>query len=494
MADILYICRTCIPGERMKIKYALLVAVLIAMLIFPSIGTLEKSETGENGYQHSNSCHPLMRPDLETRHKLLNNYDSASYLYAYPEVTSPGASRSLLNHLSYMPAERDQGSCGNCWVWAGTGVLEVALSVNEGILDRLSVQYFNSKYNGGTGPNWAGCGGTLSDFADFYADEEFAIPWSNTNASFADSHQTDAEGTSVPWQSISTVPNYTITQCALQSITTHGVGKNVAINNIKNVINQGKAVWFGYFLATEADWDQFFSFWDYEPESAVWNPDFSCGHVWDSGGGGHAVLCVGYDDTDPNNAYWIMVNSWGTAYGGRPNDIFRLDMNVNYDCYLYDPYPWGCYSFQWQTLNVTYRVGSAESPTSFASIGYKLEGSQNSAYFIFADPTRMSSPVAAYDVASGGIVYGLFEYPQNLGFDSNPDNVVQDGIEKGKVTMCNKTVLLFGGPSPHWCVSYYENAALAPVKSYYNATANTYNFGTQTGNPCLLANSQRFQP
>lgn len=134
MADILYICRTCIPGERMKIKYALLVAVLIAMLIFPSIGTLEKSETGENGYQHSNSCHPLMRPDLETRHKLLNNYDSASYLYAYPEVTSPGASRSLLNHLSYMPAERDQGSCGNCWVWAGTGVLEVALSVNEGIL------------------------------------------------------------------------------------------------------------------------------------------------------------------------------------------------------------------------------------------------------------------------------------------------------------------------------------------------------------------------
>jgi C1A family cysteine protease len=30
-------------------------------------------------------------------------------------------------------------------------------------------------------------------------------------------------------------------------------------------------------------------------------------------GGGHAVLLVGYDDTNPADSYMIMVNSWGTT-------------------------------------------------------------------------------------------------------------------------------------------------------------------------------------
>ena len=468
----------------MKIKYVLPIAVLITVLIVPVASTIESSEKTENGYEHSTSIYPLMHPNLETRDKLLEHYDAAPRVFASPKAPLPRGSYNLLSHLSYVPAERDQGSCGNCWVWAGTGVLEVALDVNDGVLDRLSVQYFNSKYNGGTGPSWAGNGGWLSDFAEFYANEGFAIPWSNTNAYYADGHQTGAEGTSVPWQTISTVPNYTITQCTLDTITTHGVGQSVAINNIKAVIDQGKAVWFGYFLATETDWNQFFDFWNYHSEETVWNPDSSCGHVWNSGGGGHAVLCVGYNDEDPNNAYWIMVNSWGTAYGERPNDLFRLDMNMNYDCYFYDLYPPGYYSLYWETLNVTYDVRADESLPTLASIGSKLSKSQNSAYFIFADPTRMAS-ISAYDVASGGVLYGLFENPQNQGFDSNPDIVVQTGIEKGKIITSNKTILLFGGPWPHWCVSYYETAGLSPVKFYYNVTAGTYNFVTQTGD--LLA-------
>jgi len=63
---------------------------------------------------------------------------------------------------------------------------------------------------------------------------------------------------------------------------------------------------------------------------------------------------VGYNDDDPDNAYWIMVNSWGTADGGRPNGTFRLDMNMNYDCYFYYPFPRGYYSFYWQTLDITF--------------------------------------------------------------------------------------------------------------------------------------------
>lgn len=462
---------------------AVLVAALIAVQVLPGINITVGIQKEENYGNQPNGYYPLMRPSLEVRHTLLTNYDPAPKMYVSLKAASPRGSYNLISHLSYDPVERDQGSCGNCWVWAGTGVLEVALDVNEGIFDRLSVQYFNSKYNDGTGPDWAGNGGWLSDFAEFYANEGYAIPWSNTNAYYADGHQTGEDGTSVPWYTISTEPNYTMTQCTLESIVTHGVGQDAAINNIKNVINQGRAVWFGYFLANEADWNQFFNFWDYQSENAIWNPDYSCGDIWDSGGGGHAVLCVGYNDEDPNNAYWIMVNSWGTAYGGRPNCIFRLDMNMDYDCYFFDPYPLQYYSFYWQTLNVTYATGYAELSPTMASIGSKLHESPNSAYFIFADPTRMASPISAYDVASGGIIYGLFENAQNQVFDSNSDNVVQVGPEKGKVTTHEKTVLFFGGPVIHWCVQYYESAGFAPVKFHFNITANTCNFVTQSENP-----------
>jgi len=137
-------------------------------------------------------------------------------------------------------------------------------------------------------------------------------------------------------------------------------------------LNQGKAVWFGFFMATKPDWDNLFDFWINQGEGVTWNPDFSCGHTWNENeGGGHAVLCVGYNDDDPNNSYWIMVNSWGTAGGGRPNGIFRLDMDMNYNCTFYDGGDY--YSFYWQTLDIKYgapalaptvTTGSAISITS----------------------------------------------------------------------------------------------------------------------------------
>lgn len=94
----------------------------------------------------------------------------------------------------------------------------------------------------------------------------------------------------------------------------------------------------------------------------------------------------------------------------------------------------------------------------------------NQAYFIFADSLRMTRAVAAYDVTSGGVVYGVCTDEQNQGFDSNPDYVTQSGPEKGKLLLSNKTVLFFGGPSPHWCVSYYEDAGLTPAKGAWNDT------------------------
>jgi len=55
----------------------------------------------------------------------------------------------------------------------------------------------------------------------------------------------------------------------------------------------------------------------------------------------HAVACVGYDARDPNNRYWVMLNSWGTAEGRRPLGTFRMLMDLDYDLPVYRGHPDG---------------------------------------------------------------------------------------------------------------------------------------------------------
>lgn len=296
----------------------------------------------------------IMKPDSETLKKWVELYNEAPQAYIEPELKaeldSPGTF-TLLDHLDYNPVERNQGSCGNCWAWAGTGVLEIALDVQRGIKDRLSVQYLTSGHNGGTGSSWACCGASLSDVAYFYSGTGYTIPWSNTNAHWQDGGQScQDQATTVPFGTISNSPNYPISTCTAETIETHGVGQATAIANIKNILHQDRAVFFGYWL-----WDfteGFRNFWWNEPEDAVWNPDFTCGQIMTDEGGGHAVLCVGYNNDDPDNSYWIMVNSWGTDGGDRPNGLFLMDMDMNYDCAFWDG-AW-YYSFYWETLDVTF--------------------------------------------------------------------------------------------------------------------------------------------
>ena len=237
----------------------------------------------------------------------------------------PGGSLSLLSHLTYTPVERNQGSAGNCWVWAGTGVMEIALDVQRGVKDRLSIQYFDSNYSGGTGSSWAGCGGWLADFATFYNSTTKAIPWSNTNAGYQDANRSCGDGgAAVPAASIATTPYYPIGSIVAETITTTGVDNATAIANIKNILQQGRAISFSFYLPTSAAWNSFFSFWTSQPETAVWNPNSFCDQTSDDGLGGHSVLCVGYNDDDPNNPYWIMLNSWGTT-SARPQWPFPRD-------------------------------------------------------------------------------------------------------------------------------------------------------------------------
>ena len=299
--------------------------------------------------------YPIMRPTQEEASLWAGQYNASARAYLSPEIankmaSAPVTSFSLLDRLKYTPSERDQGTCGNCWAWAGTGVMELDYARQKGVSDRLSVQYLDSNYNGGCGNSGACCGGWLPDLVGFYQAKGIMVPWSNSNAHYRDGRQDCGACSLVSASSISTNPHYDLSAISVNTIPTQKMTKEEAISNIKNVLLQGKGIWFAYYLPDKSAWDNFFSFWGNEPESAVWQPDGACGKSFDyKTGGGHAVLCVGYDETDPNNRYWIMLNSWGST-AGRPAGIFRMKMDMNYDCSYGDI----GYAFYWMTLDMSY--------------------------------------------------------------------------------------------------------------------------------------------
>ena len=253
---------------------------------------------------------PIMHPDDLTIRKWQDRYERAPRARYRRKIPSPctpqgsGANRqcegnvsstNLLGLLTYSPSE-SQGSCGDCWAWAGTRVMGVDLNTQTGKAANLSVQFTNSCY----GEN-ACCGGWLSDIVDFYNSKLMAIPTSNTNAVFQDGNfrvQFYGSVSSVSCSSISTSTNYPITSIAAATIRPREFHRLRPSSNIKNVLNQGKAIWFAFYLPNNTAWNNFYNFWNNQSESALWNPDTYCGQTWSSGGGGHAVTLVGYDDSD----------------------------------------------------------------------------------------------------------------------------------------------------------------------------------------------------
>lgn len=348
--------------DRRTKKASWIQVLLVALLILCALSTgpallSSASSSADDAFA---PC-TFMTPDRATRQEWLALYDRAPTAPLDPVITRrlrdpPGMHFDLLQHLEYVPAERRQGTCGNCWLWTGTGILEVALSVQEGIKERLAVQYATSCFNGGVGKDWACCGGWLDWVAGFYRATGFALPWSNLNASWQDGVQRCEDyRTSVPCGSIASTCRYPLADCAVMRIPTHGVGKEVAIANIKNVLHQEKAVWFAFYLPNATDIARFRDFWQNESEQTIWDPEYLCGHEWvEAEGAGHAVLCLGYNDTDPQQAYWIVLNSWGTTVG-RPNGLFYMDMAMNYDGFYIDGHR-NVHSFYWETLNVTFAI------------------------------------------------------------------------------------------------------------------------------------------
>lgn len=306
---------------------------------------------------------PVMRPDAETLERWEREYENAPKAQIDELVRAGlvvaadqrlGASLSLLNNIPYTPSERNQGMCGNCWVWAGTGLLELALQSGLSIRDRLSIQFLNSCKTG----DCACDGGNLNMFASFYNSQGFAVPWSNSGAAYIDSGGTCSGACgAVSWYPTNYAFSSTLT---VQTISTTSVSQDDAIINIKAVLSQGKGVWLSFYLPNLTAWNAFYTFWNDQGETTLWDPDTYCGTNYDeSEGGGHAVIVVGFndDDADPANHYWIVLNSWGTSGGDRPNGLFRMKMRMNYGCSM-PPYTT---ARRFQSLGVSFAGSCAYS-------------------------------------------------------------------------------------------------------------------------------------
>ena len=320
---------------------------------------------------------------------------NATNLMAQSNLSFP-ASFSLLSHVPYVPSERDQGSCGNCWVWGCTAPIEVANYFQNGISDRLSIQYLNSNYNGGTG-SWACCGGWEATFTNFYNAQKKFIPWSNANANYHDGNRQCGGSSGVPAGSISTTASYPITSIQWHLIPTKGTGitQDQAINNIKAILNQNKAVTLGFYLH---DFNPFFTFWS--TSSGVWNPDQYCSLANGAYPGGHEVTIVGYDNVSPSERYWIVLNSWGTD-NAHPDGTFKVNMNMNYACSNsgYYSYDFGYFDVAFSDANRPPSVpiapsgpdnGSIENPYTYVTSATDPDGDQVRYTFDWDDGTAES--------------------------------------------------------------------------------------------------------
>lgn len=278
----------------------------------------------------------LMHPDATMLRQWNDAYANAPRTQAKADLGIPSATPTSFSLMGFSPwnasnlSQRDQGACGDCWVWGNTAVSEIALNVQHGISQRLSVQLFDSCYSNGC--QYACCGGNPSIFADYYnTTKKYMVPWTNTNANFVDADLRGCDPSSVLCSSIGNSPFVTVTSMTASVIPTTNLTPAEAIANIKNILLQNKAVTYSQHLPTQAAAGDFHDFWKNSDESAMFDPTQFSGQTWDNGGG-HDEIIVGYDDTDPNNSYWIILNSWG-APSNRPNAVWHLPMNANYDGY-----------------------------------------------------------------------------------------------------------------------------------------------------------------
>ena len=304
--------------------------------------------SGDTCAAQQNETHAVMLPELvhvedwQEQHEALPLRDSSA---------PPMAAQSVEASLDYDPVARNQGACGDCWMWASTMVVEVALNhqraaAGTGENVELSVQWGNTiatdtklQDSAGTIYSLKGpcCGGTLSLFADIYnANGGEVIPVGGKNTEYEDANRSASKE-----ECTSSVARGDISQTAaidVGEIVPHRLGSTASasatIDQVKHAIDSGEAVYMSMQLPNGDAWDGFRDMWTNGTIDDLYNPTQYCGTSYEScdGAGGHALVIVGYADDGTDDSYWTVLNSWG-APSNRPDGTYRMQMRgINYGC------------------------------------------------------------------------------------------------------------------------------------------------------------------
>jgi len=174
---------------------------------------------------------------------------------------------------------KNQGQCGSCWSFSTTGALEGAWKIASGQLVSLSEEEF---VQCDTGSN--GCGG---------GSMQQAFGWAKTQGLCTEDSYKYTSGGGVRGTCHQSGCQIGIPSGGVTGYTS--VGQNEQA--LMSALNQQPVS-----IAVEADKSVFQSY-----RSGIM--DGACGTQLD-----HGILAVGYG-TDSGKDYWLVKNSWGSAWG-----------------------------------------------------------------------------------------------------------------------------------------------------------------------------------
>ncbi|MFA4876472.1 MAG: C1 family peptidase [Methanoregula sp.] len=307
--------------------------------------------------------------EMELEHLAYEN--ATAYVPVSSIATAP---TNLTNEFpKYSYVNWSQGSCGNCWVWAGTGTLAQTLYKATGTSTPLSIQFFDSNYMNGnigmTKPHDFACtGGYPYTFTDIYntglnqsyPGGPFVIPWSNTNATYKDEDVPDNgdQESTVPRHLISITPNIGLDRVEAETIlASPPSNQTAAVENITRSLVDGKVVYYTMTLPNNTAWKQFrAAFWANQPgvffDMDAYNQSFYNGSAGE--GGGHAMILIGYNKTDSNkaNQYWIVQNSWGIDANNTKGQYklkMWMDYNASFNNFQGTTQEFWIYNASWKT-------------------------------------------------------------------------------------------------------------------------------------------------
>ena len=185
-----------------------------------------------------------------------------------------------------LPPIRDQAACGSCWAFSTVGALECAIKIKDGVNTDLSEQWLISDNNDG----W-GCGG------GWFA-HDYHLRGSTKHDPYGDNGAV-AEA-AFPYVAQDVAPHGPYPHSYwLDNWAYIGTGSSVpTTDDIKRAIMTYGPVSVGIYANS--------AFQAYIGGIFNNNDDKTINH---------AVVLVGWDDTQGSNGVWILRNSWGTSWG-----------------------------------------------------------------------------------------------------------------------------------------------------------------------------------